>query len=195
MLCIYGNKDFILENCSISGKVILKSDSLITIKSNCNLKNVIVQSPNIIIEENFIGSLQLFCTDSVVVRRNVKLNFPSVILLKTESGNGGISILENSMVSGMIGVIDSNERKKSELIFIDSEVKIDGFIYSNSNIIFNGHCDGFILCNQIRSDFPGKVLENTIINTQITKSFDNLILSSGIWQPKILKTEEIISTL
>ena len=120
-----------LSNIEISGKYIIKSDRTIRITKSAKLEDVIIQSPRVIIESGFKGSIQIFATESVHLEKDVLLSYPSFIAVETNTikENTGIVISRGSRVLGGLSLL-SNQT-------INSKSKIT--IEENSLKIFNLH--------------------------------------------------------
>jgi hypothetical protein len=73
-----------LDNISISGNIIIKSDELVKIKKTAVLKDVIIIAPIVEIEDEVVGTFQVMANKRITVGKNCKLNYPSALVLIQE---------------------------------------------------------------------------------------------------------------
>ena len=99
----YSSKQKIILSCRlVSGNKIKRSDSIIEVSSQCKLKNCISIAPYIVIDKDVSGNFQAFARKSIIGNENVKLSFPSTLVLlekdntSTEYTNCSNSIINNT---------------------------------------------------------------------------------------------------
>lgn len=128
-----------ISGMKIKGKVILISDSTLTINQDMQLEDVLVFAPVIIVADDFKGTCQLFARDSISIGKRCDLAYPSfagVFKRETSKVQSKISLGKNSRFSG---ILLSYENKRSVLqtkITIGKEAKVQGEIYATGYIEF-----------------------------------------------------------
>ncbi|SEC56394.1 hypothetical protein SAMN04489761_3337 [Tenacibaculum sp. MAR_2009_124] len=135
----------VLEDLKINGNVIIESRQKLIIKKNVELRDVIVLAPEVVIENGFVGNIQVLATKKIKLEENAKLNFPSVLYLKSEK-EGEIIVEDESYVLGaIIGVSEENKTN----ITINKNVKIVGDLFCTGRLSFKGEMFGEVRVNQL----------------------------------------------
>ncbi len=184
-----------IENGTYSGNIIITSDTVIVVASSAILKDIILAAPKIIIEESFIGYLQIFATDSIIVKKNVSFHYPSVLGLvsKTPADQCAIVLNENDSLTGNIFVnqvrIDGYVRAG---IRIGKKCVVTGQIYCNGYVELQGSVYGSLMCSKFLLVTPSSVYENHLLNAVIDQYalpgyFTGITWSGGSRQKKIVK--------
>lgn len=132
-----GSNSYTLKNTSISGNIILYSDTLLTIDSTAILNNVLVFAKAILVKEGFHGNCQLFATDSIGVEKNCRFNYPSCIgLLRYKSPMVGfppqINIGQNTRIDGCIFTYEKEASALPATISLGKGSQISGQIYAQN---------------------------------------------------------------
>lgn len=174
-IVLYNSSFINLKNINLSGNIIVRSDSLIVIKKNCIIKNSIISAPIIVIEDGFIGQVQIIANDSVHIGEKVQLGFPSAIILTDPSGiDSYITIEKRSIIDGFIYAISSNR----SLISISDKALVNGHIYSNSCVDCRGTINGSLICNKLTTKTKSSFYESILIDTKISNiETSNMILA------------------
>lgn len=141
----------ISENSIIKTPLNLYSDSLIVVKKNCKLENVILYSngPIIIEEGSTFKNVQFFSTDSIYVKAS-QFNYPSIICLSIDdtilANQDNAIIIENSIVNGSVLLMTNTSGLSSNRtkIKIDSDSKVQGLVYSENNLELYGEVLGTV---------------------------------------------------
>lgn len=128
-----------ISGMKIKGKVVLISDSTLTIDRDMQLEDVLVYAPVIMVADGFKGTCQLFARDSISIGKKCELTYPSfagVFKRDTSKVQPKISLGRNSSFSG---ILLSYERERSVLqtkITIGKDAKVQGEIYAVGYIEF-----------------------------------------------------------
>ena len=69
----------VLEDVTLSGNIIIKSNDTLFVKTTAKLDNVILEAPVIEFENEFTGNVQVFAKHNVTLNKNVCLKYPSSI--------------------------------------------------------------------------------------------------------------------
>jgi hypothetical protein len=181
---IYYSKQKILLTCRLlSGNIIVKSDSMIEISSNCKLKNVILIAPYVTIDKDVNGNFQAFARKNIIVDENVKLFFPSslVLLEKENAGNNFTNIIqikEHAIVCGTILFLAKKQYNNFSRIIIDKDATVYGTVYSNNRTELKGSVFGSVYTESFFLQTPSSIFENllqsaTIDVRKLPKEFSN----------------------
>lgn len=162
------NTNVYLSNSYIDGKVIILSDSSITIDASCRINNPIIIAPKIRICEGFIGNGQFFATDSIIVEKNVSLEYPSVLVLTQQKRekSSRLTVGANSFIDGSVIItrpdgIQSYHYPRTE---IDKTAKLRGFIYAAGLLDARGEIVGSIYTENFYCQTPSGFYLNYLNN-------------------------------
>lgn len=99
-----------LANVSLTGKILVTADSLISVDRSAYLEDVILIAPIIEIAAGFTGSFQAFATKKITIGQAAQLNFPTYLCLDVPT------------------ILNRNELAN---IKIGRDVQLAGAIYAN----------------------------------------------------------------
>jgi cytoskeletal protein CcmA (bactofilin family) len=172
---ISGNSNVVAQK-RIQGKIILFSDSAITIKGNTKIEDAIIMAPEINIEDNFTGSVQLVANRIIKVGKHCKLNYPSSILLLKDSVNNYQGLIEIADSSSISGFIFANAAKKD---FYKNTVELKKGSLFEGVICVHGYLQtkGVIYGTLITDYFLYKSIISTYENTLVDVVADRTKLS------------------
>jgi len=124
-----------LQNCRLSGNIIIRSDSTLTIDSTCKLKGVIIAAKAIALKNGFTGSCQLFARDSISIGSNCSLAYPSCLgVVRSDDDvikqQEKIVIGQQSRIEGIAFTYEKKEGDVKPIISMEKRVKVYGNIYS-----------------------------------------------------------------
>ena len=187
--------DLNLSGKYLSGNIIVYSDQSIYIDASTKLEDVILFADAIKITKGFIGNIQAFVTDSLVVEENCKLNYPSALgLFKKDykTPQPFIKLMKNSELKGIIFTCQSESvsDQKQTLIIIETGAIVHGQIYADGFAEIKGELDGMVWCNGFyldKSPLPNSLLDAVIDYTKLSSYYagSGLIASGKI--KKIIK--------
>ena len=170
----FGDKTKLINlssNISLSnimqGNIVLYNTSDIIISKNARLNDIIVVGKNVRIEEGFKGRLQIFAIDSLIIEKNVVLEYPST-LNSLDGEKSCIKMKEGSALEGVILMYPlSIERKKNRILSIDEKVKIHGYIYADAQVEIKGHLTGSLFCTSVFLKTGSSFFENVLKDVHI----------------------------
>jgi hypothetical protein len=196
----YSKGQIVLGDVSISGNIIIKSDTLIKITKAAQLKDVILIAPIIEIEAGTTGNFQAIASKKIKVGKDCKLNYPSALVLfqdnisiETVSINefdNQIFIDSGSLVSGCVCYFQTKEFTsdfKTQIV-LEEKSKIKGQVYCESSFELKGTVSGAVytrqfIANQAGSIFVNHIYNGVIENENIPKLFSGLLFEN---EPKII---------
>jgi cytoskeletal protein CcmA (bactofilin family) len=157
-----------LINVSITGKLIIHSDSLIYVNKSSQINNCILVAPQIIIDKGFRGSLQVFASDSILIEENVELSYPSVIGVYNPEGNTAFCYVnENAEISGAVFCHAALEAGESTELFLQPGVSINGLVYASGKVHIQGSIYGTLYANTFVLRTKRGYYENHLLNAVV----------------------------
>ncbi|AUC13865.1 hypothetical protein BTO06_01275 [Tenacibaculum sp. SZ-18] len=166
-------KDYLpilLEGVSLKGNIIIQSFSKIVVAGNTSLEDVILIAPEIEVKSGTKGSFQAFASKRIIIEKNVKLTYPSCLVLKYDSDRidkkDGIFIDSGTYVSGGVYFLqkESNERNLDPQIKINTSSVITGELYCQGNTEILGTVIGELYTNNFIAKQNGRRYINHIYN-------------------------------
>jgi cytoskeletal protein CcmA (bactofilin family) len=168
-LLISSEAPILLAHTKMEGNIILRSSKRIEVDSSARLNGIIIYAPEIHIKEYFKGTIQAFGRDSILVDKNCKLSYPSLLGVITK-GEASIKIEEGSTIKGMIFLFQKeNVSNKKSLLTFCKGAELIGSVFCNSNIDLRGKISGNVFCSsfvvKIRTSFNENYLLDAEINS------------------------------
>ncbi|RUT71269.1 hypothetical protein D0817_05145 [Flavobacterium cupreum] len=176
---IYSQDPIILENKTITGNIIIKSETLIKIKRISQLKDVILIAPVIEIEDETIGTFQAIASKRITVGKTCKLSYPSALVLFQDNKNNPDEVSTNpmdnkifidtkSVVKGSICYFQTKTKPDFQTqIVLEKEAIIKGQVYCNGNLEVKGTVSGSVITKQFLANESGSIFVNHIYNGTI----------------------------
>lgn len=190
-LQLYSPDWIFINNKKLEGNIRVVSRQGITISNSTKVSGIIVCAPKIETEENFSGNIQLFATDSIIIKNGARIYYPSTITIpETKSNKALISIEENCKIAGDIvlgnGVMDNHNECR-----IKAGSTITGTVYCNGNLQLNGAVQGCVMTKGFILRTSGSIYENHLLDAEIDLSKLPEIYSALIKDDKIEKCQMI----
>nr|WP_199157672.1 hypothetical protein [Pedobacter sp. ASV2] len=155
-------------NSSLSGNIILVSDSSIIISANAKLDNIQIFAHTVTFESGFRGNCQVFASDSILVKNDVKLNYPSVLGVIRKKGSADQPNITSGENFEMNGILFSYEQVRSSMqtiISLGKKAKLNGEVYATGLVKLD---KGVVIL--------GKVSANRFIMTTPTSLYENFLI-------------------
>ncbi|WP_158800287.1 hypothetical protein [Pedobacter sp. L105] len=126
-----------ISGIKLKGKVVLISDTTLTLDQDLTLEDVLIYAPAILVKDGFKGSCQLFARDSIIIGKNCDFLYPSFAgVFKPEKGK-----LQSKIVLGQdshfAGTLLSYEKTRSDLqtmISLGKGTTVKGEVYATGYI-------------------------------------------------------------
>lgn len=171
---LYSSIDAIYLTNSIKGNIIIHSFDSIYVSSKCILENVILISPKIRFEKGFIGSAQVVAHEQIVCEEDVRLTYPSTLVLNelkmnVDKPNRGIILKKNVQVRGGILLISqaSNFRKPIQLK-IDEKSLVAGIVFNQGETEIRGKVIGHLYTQSFNLKAGGGEYSNHLLDVLIS---------------------------
>ncbi len=196
---IYMGKNESLDRLHIKGNFIIKSLDTIRINDTSKIEDVIIQAPKVIIEENFEGSIQVYAEKEVEIESDVKLRYPSSIVIKdsTRDYEKKITIGENAVIYGGIVLDGSSFREKqNNYIKIEENSLVVGDIYCNGIMELKGSVIGSLYTHKLQletrsSKYADVILNGVVDVTGLPANFVRLPLFANIGDERLERIKNI----
>lgn len=150
-MILQSSDGIILQNLKISGNIIIRSDSSITVLPSAILKDIILLAPEIHILAGTRGTMQLISSGFIKVDSLVELKYPSGILhiADSESGlNSHVEIESHSQFKGAV-ILTKNSLQSNSTLVINKDARVLGMVYCETAIENKGLISGKIYTNGI----------------------------------------------
>ena len=156
------------------GNYIIKSDTLVRITKHANLKDVLILAPNVIIEDGVKGTFQVIATNNIHVGKNVKLDYPSCVLVVNKNivieKENRLFIDENSTVKGVVGFLNKENVLRDNFltqVHISKSSLVYGEVYCEGNLELQGKVIGTVFSNQFVVNAAGTIFINHLLDARI----------------------------
>ncbi len=166
-----------LSEVSLTGHILIQSETKIVVDASSKLKDVVLIAPKIEIKNRVEGTFQAFATKEIKVGNHCRLNYPSTLVLKEKSVTKEttttntketpfIKVNKGSKIKGSIIYLGSSKSYKSQ-VFIDNKTVITGEVYCNRNLELLGAVLGSVYTHGFVANQSGSVYQNHIYNGAI----------------------------
>jgi len=164
-----------IENCHYFGNVILFSETSLTIGKSAELKNILIICPEVLIENEFSGEINVIASRKIILEESVAIKFPSSLILLGEGQiRSKLIINENVQVEGAVFHISESGTKTCKNI-IEKNCNLKGLFYLagqtdlKSNFMGNLFVDNFLIFKY------GGYYENQIDNLNFYQNRSKII--------------------
>lgn len=155
----------------LRGNAVLFADEL-TIPASSKINEAIIVARKVTIEEGFTGSMQLFCSDSVLVEKNVTLQYPSGIYVDAEINHPFVSLSDNSEINGYVIIL--GKIKDEELLFPSYKQSgtslLRGLLYVDGTTNIQGEISGAAYLKDCFFTSNQNVYSGTLYNTRVSRN-------------------------
>lgn len=167
---LYSEGLIVLGNVSLKGKIVVISESGITLSRSAKLSDVICFAPYIHVQSGFKGKVQLFATDSIRIEPESSFLYPSVagVNFSGNTGNASLNIGEKCEFCGITYIYCPKETIGiSSVLSIGKESTIKGQVYCNRYTEIKGNVFGSVYTSQILMRTAAAIYENLIMDASI----------------------------
>lgn len=159
---------------SMRGQLCIISTVSIYVSNTSALENVILVSPRIEIEEETIGQFQAFARDSLIVGKEVRLTYPSILAVcssKSSPEFSGLIIHEGAKIMGEVfGSVQGDDIRKHVTVSIDKDALVYGSVYCNDLVDLKATIIGSVTCSKFVLKTNSAVYENHLMNAVIHRT-------------------------
>ncbi len=171
-VCMVSEKiPLVISNIYLEGQIRIHSSVSILVAHSATLINVVLVAPEIRIESETEGCFQSIARDSIILGKNVVLNFPSSLCLCSTNASPlqtSITMDENCSISGdVFAVLNGELHQRRMLVDIPKGCSIYGNVYCNANVDLQGSVIGSLTCQNISLTTNSAVYENTLLDAVV----------------------------
>lgn len=166
----------ILSKVTLSGNIVIVSETSIVVKSSAALEDVILIAPSIRIESNTKGNFQAIASTFIEVESNCELKYPSALLLLDQSEQETstmqeekelpqIKIANKNTIKGIVMYQSNNKATnyKTQISIAESAV-ITGEVYCSKNLEMLGSVHGTVYTDAFIVNKSGSIYNNHLYN-------------------------------
>lgn len=191
----YSKDPIVLQDITLYGNIIIRSDQKVTITNTADLKDIIIAAPVIEIQDGVKGNFQAIATKTIKAGKNCKLNYPSALILSKCEENtpstfdpfyNKIFIDNNTIVKGSIcyfnEIKDGNTNYLTN-VFIEKETEVHGEVYCKGNLELRGEVSGSVFTSQFVTNEGGTIFVNhlydaLIISKDLPEAFGGIVFEN-----------------
>lgn len=162
-----------LKNKVLEGNIIVTSSIPLELDSTSKLKDILIFSPSVTFKDFFAGSLQVFCSDSILAGQNCRFDYPSVLgIIKKDfkTMQPFIRISKNTLFKGVLFSYANVQDLQHTLISLDKETVTEGQVYADGFLEIKGAVYGNVFCRKFTLKTPSSVYENHLFDATIAVS-------------------------
>lgn len=165
----YSDKPISISNCNLEGQIIIESSDSIFVSKSSNLNYVILKSPKVFFEKGFIGNVQVFSSERIVLEEEVNLIYPSVLAVKSEVSNinTSITIGKNSKVLGSVFLLHNLNQRIALFFKLGINAELHGICYCSGMAEIKGVVNGHLITNKFFLKTASSYYENYLLNAKI----------------------------
>lgn len=178
---VYSPSTLILSHKTLTGHIIVQSQTEIVVENSANLKDVILVAPKITVQDGVKGTFQAFATESIDIGSNCYLGYLSALVVtidglqpetqpatQAEELINPIHIQSDSVVKGVV-VFTTNQTATTyePHVVIDENATIYGEVYCNANLELKGVVYGSVFTSNFIAKQFGSVYQNHLYNATI----------------------------
>lgn len=162
---------------NIHGQVCIISSVSIFVSNTSGLTNVLLVAPRIEIEEKTEGQFQAIARDSLIVGKDVHLDYPSALVVCADKSSpefAGLVIQEQAKIMGdVFGYIPENDVRRHMTVSIERDAMIYGSVYCNDLVDMKATVIGSVICSKFVLKTNSAVYENHLMDAVINRSKRN----------------------
>lgn len=173
---VYSSTDILLSEISLTGNIMVQSDTKVIVNESSNLKDIILIAPKIEIQSDVKGVFQCFASKEISIGKNCNLNYPSALVLTEGTrqvdsvGNNNetpfIKVIKGAKIKGVIAYLGTSKNYKPQ-VFLDENTTITGEVYCNQNLELLGTVQGSVFTSNFVASQSGSIYQNHIYNGKI----------------------------
>jgi hypothetical protein len=178
---VYSPITIVLSHKTLTGHIIIQSQTEIVVENTSNLKDVILIAPKITVQDGVKGAFQAFATESIDIGSNCYLGYPSALVvtidglqpekqptIETLELTSPIHIQSDTVVKGAIVFTTNHTATTYEPhVVIDENATVYGEVYCNANLELKGVVYGSVFTSNFIAKQFGSVYQNHLYNATI----------------------------
>lgn len=132
----YQSLNAIQLKSKFQGKIIIQSFDSLVVYREAQLANVILIAPKIYIRQGFVGNLQAYASERIVLEDSVTLNYPSTLILNEQNPGTSykahsISVgIGSSVLGGILMTTQQYDFRKQPKLTIQKDGVVAGIVFN-----------------------------------------------------------------
>lgn len=132
----YQSLEAIQLRSKFHGKIIIQSFDSLVVYREAQLTNVILIAPKIYIKQGFVGNLQAYASESIVLEDSVTLSYPSTLILNEQTASQNYkrhSIFlgtNSSVLGGILMTTQQYDFRKQPKLTIQKDALVAGIVFN-----------------------------------------------------------------
>lgn len=183
-----------MTDFQIRGNVVLYTDEIV-LTHESKLSDVILVARKVILDEGFSGSLQIIAQDTVLIKDNVQLQYPSGIYLRGNQGQTYLGLGKHSKLDGYAIVLGNTEHNYGLSVehnySQDSTATFNGLLYVDGIADIRGELSGALYLKESYYFPENGIYAGTINDAKISRGNQiayPFLFSEASYQRKVIKT-------
>ncbi|SEN74364.1 hypothetical protein SAMN05216436_1217 [bacterium A37T11] len=160
-----------MSGMALRGNLIVHSTAPVTIAADANLEDILVFAPVIRVEDGFSGRLQLFASDTLIVGRECRLDYPSALGLLNIDTAKVVNTIQPllrvdsaSIVKGTVFTYAPGRDQDMAILKIAQDALVYGQVYADGWLELKGTVQGSTACRRFILQTPSSLYENFVLN-------------------------------
>lgn len=175
----------------LKGNLVIHSFHSIEVKKDAQLDNIILIAPIVTFEEGFRGKVQVIAHEKVILGEDVKLTYPSIVVLNEIQENKdvfsrGVYLNKGAMLVGGILMVSQKPNFRRPLELKIDRAVVGGLIYNVGETEVQGKVHGYTYTNNFSVKIGGGEYKNHLIDAEMSST----TLPKELILPQWIKTEE-----
>ena len=153
----------------VSGKVVVRSDKRIMVSREAQIAGAILVAPIIELEEGFSGEVQLFASDSIMIRKNVHLLYPSAVGVLQKKEGAFLEVESGARIEGSVFLIPDKAYEHKGFAFFHPKSLVMGQAYIDGTARHEGVIHGSLWVNRFFAQTTSTSQADFLFNGQIDR--------------------------
>jgi hypothetical protein len=159
---------------TLAGNVIIHSFDSILVLATAKLDNVILVAPVVRLQEGFVGRVQVVASERIICEKDVRLLYPSVLLLNELSMKNPLSgrsviLNEGAMVlGGILITTQAFDYRQPPVLGLAVNSTVAGLIYNTGETEAAGNIAGSLYTAQLVSHTGGGTYGNHLVDATVS---------------------------
>ncbi|MBC9794702.1 hypothetical protein [Sinomicrobium weinanense] len=185
---VYSPEEIRLQGVTLTGNIIIYSGTRIIVDNTAALKDVVLVSPEIEVEDRTEGHFQGIATEKITIGNGCRLGYPSALVV--QEGEYDLASENDNMTSGTLGAKNENHihiGKSTEVrgfvlylgrekennyvpqVIVEEGSELYGEIYCNQNTELKGSVVGSVFTGNFITNQAGSIYQNHLYNARIVE--------------------------
>ena len=158
-----------LQNISLSGNILLESDSSIHVKEGVSLDHVSLKAPTVVFENASEYRVHVYASDTLLLGEGVVLSYPSSLVVEEKNKPAYLECAPKASVSGVLKFIGKNLGTNSQVdVRLAKESTLYGELYIRNAVLANrAKIYGTAVVDKMILKTRGTLYQSALLNAYI----------------------------